>query len=91
MVPSYKFWWGNDRGPASGQNSVVLQSAVFLKVCCISLRVSDEGKRSVHILEVALHDPSTVIYRSCNPSYQLYTAPAYIATATAIPYLHSTR
>ena len=25
-----KFWWGIDRGSASGQNSVVLQEAVYL-------------------------------------------------------------
>ena len=30
IIPSYKFWWGSDRGPASEQNSVVLQSAVTL-------------------------------------------------------------
>ena len=29
VVPPYKFWWGTDRGAASGQNSVVLQLAVF--------------------------------------------------------------
>ena len=28
MIALYKFWWGSDRGPASEQNSVVLQSAV---------------------------------------------------------------
>ena len=29
MIFLYKFWWGSDRGPASGQNSVVLQLAVY--------------------------------------------------------------
>ena len=28
MIPRTKFGWGNNRGAASGQNSVVLQEAV---------------------------------------------------------------
>ena len=36
VVPRTKFGWGNNRGAASGQNSVVLQEAVTMNPATMS-------------------------------------------------------
>ena len=50
MVPRIKFGWGNNRGAASGQNSVVLQEAVCYRLPLIGM--ADSIVRAVQKLYI---------------------------------------